>query len=214
MRPAHGELAESGVDGGSNDRSKGLLRESGASTPLSARSGPFRSTAATWVLQAPRTSAAAGAPSRRQGREAGLRRPPRRRSRRTRSTGGRSRARVAPAPPLPPPRPDPAGPRPGASAAAVFEGAGGAAPRARIRRKIRVATLPESNTVWFHHIQVPQANFTSVPSRRNSSPVTVCPRALEILAGSMHSSLRSGSDGATTGLRKLKLEPLGLNPAA
>ena len=66
-----------------------------------------------------------------------------------------------------------------------LDGAGGAAPRARIRPKIRVATLPESNPVWVHHVQVPHANFTSVPSRRNSCPVTVCPPALEILAGSM-----------------------------
>ena len=163
MRPAHEELAPNSSRGVSTDRSQGGQRGSGACDEYGERSGPFRSRAATWVLQAPRTSAAAGAPSRRQGRDAGLRRPPRRWSRRTRSTGGRSRARVASAPPLPPPPPDPPAPRPGASAAAVFQGAGGTAPRARIRPKIRVATLPEIDPIWLHHIQVRPTSTERVP---------------------------------------------------
>ena len=66
-----------------------------------------------------------------------------------------------------------------------FEGAGGAAPRARIHLQTGRATLPETLPIWLHHIQVRPTGLTSVPSRRNSSPVTVCPPALEILAASM-----------------------------
>ena len=46
-------------------------------------------------------------------------------------------------------------------------------------------TLPETEPIWLHHIQVRPTGLTSVPSRRNSSPVTARPPALEILAGSM-----------------------------
>ena len=52
-------------------------------------------------------------------------------------------------------------PSPGASAAAVFEGAGGTAPWARIRRQIRFATLPEMEPVCLRHTQVRQATFGS-----------------------------------------------------
>lgn len=182
MRPAHGECAESCSEGGSNDRSKGALRDSGASEQLSARSGPR---AATWVPQAPRTSAAAGAPSRRQGREAGLRRPPGRRSRRTRSTGGRSRARVAPAPPLPPPPPDPPAPRPGASAAAVFEGTGGTAPRARIRRKTRWTHLAPTAEGRGRLQEGRQPSLLRELSTCGFPKSTARPLAPEILAASM-----------------------------
>ena len=205
MRPAHGELAGKDVRGVPNDASVGALRGPGARTSFPTRSGPFRSRAATWVLQAPRTSAAAGAPSRRQGREAGLRRPPGRRSRRTRSTGGRSRARVAPAPPLPPPPPDPPAPRPGASAAAVFEGAGGTAPRARIRRKVRWTTLLEIAPGSLRHIQVRPLHFTSdLPTndmlpRDGTSPGSRDPRRLDALhrcgADLTAQPLASGSSG-------------------
>ena len=66
-----------------------------------------------------------------------------------------------------------------------FLDAGGTAPRARIHLQTGRATLPESNPVWFHHIQVRPTGLTSVPATCAFSPVMVCPAALEILAGSM-----------------------------
>ena len=66
MRPAHGELAGNSSRGVSNDRSQGGRRGPGASDEFPTRSGPFRSTAATWVLQAPRTSAEPAAPKSRR----------------------------------------------------------------------------------------------------------------------------------------------------
>ena len=119
------------------------------------------------------------------------------------AAGTRCRSSPASGPPEPSypvcrrPLPRPRGSRTAAPAAAprsarpsprCFRGrsfAGGNAPRARIRPKIRFATLPESNPVWVHHIQVRQATFGSVPMSLGFPKSTARPPALEILAASM-----------------------------
>ena len=222
MRPAHGEWAQKAAGGGSNDRSKGAPRDSGASAAFYERSGPFRSTAATCVPQAPRTSAAAGAPSRRQGREAGLRRPPGRRSRRTRSTGGRSRARVAPAPPLPPPPPDPPAPRPVLPRPQCFKAPGEPLHGPGSGVKLFGGTFRRSQHMWAAIFRCVRTTLRANPRGWASASLfrgafqsqRHAPRLSRSSQARCPTSLRIGSGGATAGLRKLRLEPLGLTPAA